>query len=294
MSVLVASDLSEHSQDAVRWASAYATEHQTPLHICHIIDTLGEDELWTALFDAPDKLEERILRTAAERVRAFANDSLDGFESPNDRHVLIAVGTPHVEIDKFAREKQAELIVCGTSGHGRLRNMLFGSTAHRLTHATHRPLLFVPECGHLPPAKHVLVAVDFSECSQAALRWAASAASRWGSSVTAVHSLGVSAMAAGYEQPETFAPMVDVLVGQREDALGRQLADHSIVGSVVISRLPPGLAIVETAAEVGADLIVMGTHGRGAVGRLLLGSVALRVLRQTKVPVATIHANTKE
>ena len=58
----------------------------------------------------------------------------------------------------------------------------------------------------------------------------------------------------------------------------------------MVSRLSPAEAILETAESIGADMIVMGTHGRGAVGRLLLGSVALRVLRETKCPVATIHA----
>ncbi len=52
----------------------------------------------------------------------------------------------------------------------------------------------------------------------------------------------------------------------------------------------PGTRVLDVAAEVGADLIVMGTHGRTGVKRLVLGSVAERVVRESPVPVLTVHA----
>lgn len=290
MSILVATDLSEHSQDAVRWASAYAADLQTPLHIAHIIDTLGDDELWTALFETPDEIEHRVLTSASERTSQFATNALQGVPTPADRKVLVAVGPPADELEKFAREKASELLVCGTSGHGRMRNALFGSTAYRLTHSSTRPTIFVPSGSSLPPAKHILVALDFSDCSLAALTWAGKCAARWGSSVTAVHGIGVSALSPDYEPGVNFVPMVEALTEQREEQLSAQLADRGVEGNVIVSRLSPSEAIAETAASLGADLVVMGTHGRGAVGRFLLGSVATRVLRDTTVPVATIHA----
>lgn len=290
MSILVATDLSEHSQDALRWASAYAAELATPLHIAHVIDTLGDDELWTALFETPSEIEHRVLSQASERTSAFAVSALAGVPTPAERKVLVAVGPPADELDRFAREKDAELIVCGTSGHGRMRNALFGSTAYRLTHTTDVPTVYVPNGSALPPAKHIVVALDFSECSKAALRWTAAVASRWGAKVTAVHGIGVSALSPDYEPAANFVPMVDALTKQREEQLVRQLADHSVAGDVHVSNLSPAEAIATTAAAQEADLIVMGTHGRGSVGRLLLGSVALRVLRDTTCAVATIHA----
>lgn len=290
MSILVGTDLSEHSQDAVRWASAYAADLSTPLHIAHIIDTLGDDDLWTALFEAPDELEARVLKSATQKTSDFATRALEGVPTPAERKVLVAVGPPADEIEAFANDKNAELLVCGTSGHGRLRNALFGSTAYRLTHETARPTVYVPAGSSLPPAKHIIVALDFSDCSLAALRWTAAIAKRWGSKVTAIHAIGVSALSPDFEPGANFVPMIDALTEQRHEQLTKQLADNGVHGQVVVSRLSPAEAISESAESLGADLIVMGTHGRGAVGRILLGSVALRVLRETTCPVATIHA----
>jgi len=56
----------------------------------------------------------------------------------------------------------------------------------------------------------------------------------------------------------------------------------------------PSTEIVEYAADEGCDLIVMGTHGRGGINRLLLGSVAERVVRTSSIPVLTVRVNGEE
>lgn len=290
MSIIVATDLSEHSQAAVRWASAYAANLETPLHIAHIIDSLGDDELWTALFETPDEIERRVLNAAAGRTTEFATAALQGVPTPTRRNVLVAVGPPADEVAKFAEEKGAEVVVSGTSGHGRLRNAVFGSNAYRLTHATRKPTVFVPPGAPLPPATTILVPVDFSDCSVAALQWAGKVAARWGSSLTLVHGIGVTALSPDYEPGANFVPMVQALTEQREEQLRKLLAEQGLAGNVVVSRHAPAEAVTETADAIGADLVVMGTHGRTAVGRFLLGSVALQVLRETKRAVVTVHA----
>lgn len=290
MSVIAATDLSEHSQAALRWASAYAANLETPLHVAYVIDSLGDDELWTALFETPDEIEHRVLSSAATRVSDFATKALEGAPTPSRRNVLVAIGPPADELAIFADEKEAEVVVCGTSGHGRLRNAVFGSNAYRLTHATKRPTVFVPHGAPLPPAKKLVVPVDFSDCSVAALRWAATVATRWGASITLVHGIGVTALSPDYEPGANFVPMVQALTEQRAEQLRALLRDAGVEGDVVVSRHAPAEAVSEAVGSIGADMVVMGTHGRTAVGRFLLGSVALQVLRETKVAVAAIHA----
>ncbi|EMA46125.1 universal stress protein [Halococcus saccharolyticus] len=79
---------------------------------------------------------------------------------------------------------------------------------------------------------------------------------------------------------------------QGEAALDRA---EERVGDVPIERVlvdgPPSTEIVEYAESEGCDLIVMGTHGRGGIDRLLLGSVAERVVRTSSVPVLTVRVN---
>jgi nucleotide-binding universal stress UspA family protein len=290
MSILVATDLSDHSRHAVRWASALAASRGRPLYVAHVIDSLGDDELWSALFETPDQIEQRVLQNASDNVTNFVSETLsDGTPTPNDRHVLVAVGPPADELARFAKQKGAELIVSGTTGHGVIRNAIFGSTAHRLTHETATPTVFVPQTESVPPTKKLLVAVDFSECSNAALQWAGRWAGESDAEVTVVHGIGVSALSPDYEPAANFVPMINALTEQRDEQIRKKMKDYGIDGDVVISRAAPAEAILDTAEEIGADMIVMGTHGRGAVGRLFLGSVAIRVLRNPPCPVATIH-----
>ena len=62
------------------------------------------------------------------------------------------------------------------------------------------------------------------------------------------------------------------------------------VQPVLIENAAPAEGIVRTALELGADLIVVGSHGRGAVQRFVLGSVAAKVVRQSSIPVLVVPA----
>jgi nucleotide-binding universal stress UspA family protein len=295
MSILVATDLSEHSRSAVRWASALAASLDTPLYVAHIIDSLGDDELWSALFETPDEIESRVLKSASDKTRDFVTEALaDGTPTPAERHILVAVGPPADEIARFAKEKKAEVIVSGTTGHGVVRNAIFGSTAHRLTHETETPTVYVPETQSVPPVRKILVAMDFSACSEGALGWVGQYAKEWDAEVTVVHGIGVSALSPDYEPSANFVPMVNALTEQREQQVRKKMEEYGVEGEVIISRSAPAEAILETAEELGSDLVVMGTHGRGTVGRLFLGSVAIRVLRHAPCPIVTIHPPTTD
>jgi len=289
MSILVATDLSDHSRDALRWASALAASRKVPLLVCHVIEAVQDDELWTALFETPEEIEDRVLKGATARTRDFAQNTLTDTPQPEERKILVSVGAAAEEINRFATHHGAGLIVAGTTGHGALRNALFGSTARRLTHESRLPTVFVPPGSPLPPVRRLVVALDLGGSSDEALRWAAKTATEWGSKVVAVHGLGVSALSPDYEPTANFVPIVDAIVEQREIELRRRLTEVGLEGDVVVARTSAAEAVLDCAEQTDADLIVMGTHGRGVLGRLVLGSVANRVLRNTRCPVATIH-----
>ena len=67
--------------------------------------------------------------------------------------------------------------------------------------------------------------------------------------------------------------------------------DRTVLGATAVVRIStsPALAIVDYAREVRVDLIIMGTHGRGAMAQLLMGSVAERVVRTAPCPVLTVR-----
>jgi nucleotide-binding universal stress UspA family protein len=138
----------------------------------------------------------------------------------------------------------------------------------------------------------IIVPYDFSETADAALAWAADLrATTGGPPLTIIHA--VSARTLGTPEMPVAPILPDELETRRleqsmRDAAARHHAEADarvVVGVSEIWRL-----VIETAAELRADLIVMGTHGLTGVRRLLLGSTAEQVVRQASCPVVTVRS----
>ena len=144
------------------------------------------------------------------------------------------------------------------------------------------------------PIHRILVPTDFSEPATAALKWATALAREFGSRLYLLHVV-----------PEPYAypwgtelstlPLNDILA-QSEEAARQRLtelaAETKLPAGQVTTRAVVGTPVDQVLALVKdeqIDLVVLGTHGRGLVGHLLLGSVAERVVRRSPVPVLTVH-----
>jgi nucleotide-binding universal stress UspA family protein len=135
----------------------------------------------------------------------------------------------------------------------------------------------------------ILCPVDFSETSQHALRYALELGRGMGAKVHLVHvyQLPMYAMPDGalIAPPEQVASLSDKL----QQELNKMATAFP---GVTKTHLLEGVAhheIERLATEIGADMIVMGTHGRSGLARVLIGSVAERVVRHSQVPVLTVH-----
>jgi nucleotide-binding universal stress UspA family protein len=143
----------------------------------------------------------------------------------------------------------------------------------------------------MKPIQRILCPVDFSDTSNHAVEYAANLAVPLGAEMHLLHvyqlpmyTMPDGALLAG---PETAQRVMET--GQ--DSLNR-LADKVSGGITVNTHLTEGVPHAEVnrlAKELGADLVVMGTHGRTGIGHLLLGSVAERVVRTSPIPVLTVR-----
>ena len=142
--------------------------------------------------------------------------------------------------------------------------------------------------------KHILVPTDFSEPSKVALRYALALADRFGACIHLLH-----AIQSPFEQPWA-AEIYAVSMADFEQAARREsdkemasMLDEAerlkYCACLVTETGPPFLAIVTYAQRENIDLIVMGTHGRGAIAHLLIGSVAENVVRKAPCPVLTVR-----
>jgi nucleotide-binding universal stress UspA family protein len=137
--------------------------------------------------------------------------------------------------------------------------------------------------------RHILSPVDFSECSRRAVEYASALADWYGAKLTLFHA-SAAAPAMAYASGSPLLPPAALPREDREtliDAL-RRLAGGTSGAECDVEEGPAAEAILARAAAARTDLIVMGTHGRSGVPRLLLGSVAERVLRDAPCPVLAV------
>jgi nucleotide-binding universal stress UspA family protein len=152
----------------------------------------------------------------------------------------------------------------------------------------------------MPTVKNLLVAVDFSEPSQTALQYARELAPLFGARLHVLHVMSPPFVPGAYG-PD-FAVDFTALQNDIESAARAQLnatvsgSDRDTLGARVILTVDrsPAAAILAYAKDAEIDLIVLGTHGRGGMAHLLLGSVAERVVRLSRCPVLTVRPQEHE
>jgi nucleotide-binding universal stress UspA family protein len=144
--------------------------------------------------------------------------------------------------------------------------------------------------------QHILVPTDFSEYADYALNYAIELAKTLQARLTVLYVYYLPSFALGEVSPaildDTLAAMETKARQQTQKALARVLK-AGLQGDSVIVEGPPFQAIIDTTKDKGADLIVMGTHGRTGLSHVLMGSVAERVVRMAPCPVLVTREATE-
>lgn len=187
----------------------------------------------------------------------------------------------------------AELVVVGARGVGGVRGLLLGSVSRRLLHQTRGPLAIVrsPTTGPSGAGRpgRIVVGFDGSDSAGRALGWAADEARRRHAHLDVLRAYRVlypaAAPLAGYPAE------VDAVADEARTELDLALAglDQSGLPTLVTGHLVSGAAapaILDAAGD--ADLVVLGTHGRGAVAGALVGSVTHHVAHHARVPMVVV------
>jgi nucleotide-binding universal stress UspA family protein len=140
--------------------------------------------------------------------------------------------------------------------------------------------------------KRILVPTDFSDPAREAARVGVELAQRYGVPLTLLHVFGVGNQAYVGLDLNLTKDFVRSAESAARHALNEEaaaLANQGVTISAVLNTGMPWEQILTTAQMTGADLIIMGTHGRRGVARAVLGSVAERVVRLSPIPVLTVR-----
>lgn len=145
--------------------------------------------------------------------------------------------------------------------------------------------------------KTILVPSDFSECSDAALRYGLELARRFDARLHLLHVVQ-DPLTQPWAAEGFSAPLFDMVEKWQQDAKARLVASIPLADigrvTVTVTLAWPYAEILRYANEHGVDLIVMGTHGRSGVSHVLLGSIAERVVRHAPCPVLTVRHPQRE
>ena len=143
--------------------------------------------------------------------------------------------------------------------------------------------------------KNILVATDFSEPAEVATDYGQDFSRSYGATLHVMHviedMLAMYAPELGFALPP-IEQNLEAAVQRNLDATAKRRS--ASFRTVVVRAANVSYAITEYAKTNAIDLIIVGTHGRGAVSRFLMGSVAERVVRTAPCPVLTVHAHERD
>jgi nucleotide-binding universal stress UspA family protein len=284
--ILAATDLSDSSALALRDADARAGAGSA-LCVCHVIPSWQRVNALFPQFNLP-AIEADEARDARARsvVTAFVREAIGRSEDAYELSVVH--GDAAAEIVRVAQAWRADLVVVGSHGPTPLPRTRLGSVAEDVVRHAHCPALVVrPKTG----TGCVVGATDFSDSALPALRAAAEEARRVGGHAVFAHSvewpLVVDSQFVGWTTiDQEFMRNLERTSRQRlEDAL----AASGVQGECRVAYGEPGRALVREAEAVRADLLVVGTHGRSGISRMVLGSVAEFVVRTAPCSVLVVR-----
>ncbi|MFA9426078.1 universal stress protein [Natronorubrum sp. A-ect3] len=273
--ILVPTDGSGPANAALEYAGEIAARENLTVHILHVIDTDADPA------DASEPVTEG---------REWAGDT--GAPVIDEVHT----GEPQEAILEYAATHDVDAIVMGTRGRRGVGRLLLGSVTEAVVRDAAVPVLVVrgaAEVRRRYPLETVVAPIDGSRNADAALEQALAIARHHDATV---HCLSVVDVA-----PVGIDDGNDLRL-ERLEQYAQQVVDDGVqqaeeMGVDAVGAVQHGSTQRQIRAytdDEDADLIVMGTHGRSGLDRLLLGSVTERVLRTATTPVVTVRAPVEE
>lgn len=287
--LLGATDLSAPSLHAVDRGFLLARETGARYTVLHAlaVDTFGEFRqlLGAKLPEVMRSIEAEVQEKLADVVADPARNRGVAAEMRVERGFALEV------VPAYAQSTGVDLILLGAQGSGVLKQLLIGSTTSHLLRKSRCPVVVVKQPAQAPYGR-VLISVDFSPASEAAIKTARTVA-------PAAHIVLLHVFDVPFEGKMRFAGVDEELIHRfcveiREHAFKRLRSLATDAGLAVgdytalVERGDAARAILAEEEKHGHDLIVLGKHGTHVTEEMLLGSVTKRVLSESRCDVLVV------
>ncbi len=278
--ILVAIDGSDSSIHALRQSFKLATNEKSSITVVCVVPAYEGDLNLVAVGNIMESIRKPCEDALSEAKRiAKAEGALI--------KTVCEEGEPHERIIDLAETENCELIIMGRRGIGHLERALVGSVTARVIGYSQRDVLVVLSNADIGWQK-VLLATDGSKYSKVATERAIDFAEEYGGELKVVSVVDVPAEFYG-EAPDAVEDLINKARGYVED-VKRQAEVAGIKAETFVREGETYKAILDLAKEQNANAIVMGSHGRTGLKRLLMGSVTEKVIGHAPCPVLIVRS----
>lgn len=277
MQIVAATDFSTRSNRALRQAGLLAQPAEAQLHVLHVVDD-----------DRPGELV-HMERREAERLLAEQLDSMPELRGVRSRPMVVT-GDPFDGILRAAAEVNADLIVMGSHRKQFLLDIFVGTTIERVIRRGAFPVLMVNNEAQRK-YENVVAPVDMSDTSANAMRVALSTGLMSAERATILHAFLPMTKGKMFMDQASIDSYVKSERQRALDELATFLVANDLTQgrwSLRVEEGAPMEIISRAVSEMRPDLLVMGTHGRSAVLKALIGSVTEEALRSLSVDILAV------
>lgn len=289
--ILVATDFSESSDEALREADASArAAGNAKLAVVHVIPDVQQ---LNPLFPQANLGSELDVASLVGRVRTLLDERIKAVtgRDPSEVERFVEVGLDYSEIIRRAEQWHPSILFVGSLGKTGLTRVLMGSVAEKVVRYAHCPVVVVR------PTKTrgtVIAATDMSKPSLEAVKVAADQARVRKAKLVVAHALDFRGAAFFGELGSFFGGAqhtvdVPVVLGATKTALAGALESIGVTAEPVALDGSPSATIHDLVMQRAAELVVVGTHGRTGLARIALGSVAESIIRHVPCSVLAVR-----
>jgi len=285
--ILYPTDLSQGADRAFPQAAALAQWHDAELHILNVAGRHDHrfEEMRENFPLSSERLDEMLGAAPAETSR------------PDVRALTIIQeqiesADPAGRIVTYSEEADIDVVVMGTHGRSGVERLLIGSVAEEVVRTAPCPVFTIrtePEDVPAKAVRRILVPVDFSDASEVAVQHAKELALTYGAQIDLLHVVEDIVYPSTYGIEPVSIPTDEVI--QRVEKGLADMAREELGYEHIVVEATPGYAptsILDYVEDNDVDLVVISTHGRTGLDRVLIGSVSERVVRQAPVPVFVV------
>lgn len=303
--ILYPTDFSETARQALPWAVSLARRFGAELHVLHALSLHAADPAGLeGAFPIPESMFEEWTHRAEEALSETAAPARqEGIEVHQKLRRSIA---PSAAILDYVGEEGIDLVVTGTHGRRGLRHLALGSVVEEVLRFAPCPVLAVRQREELesmaaleePRVRRILVPMDFSEHADRALAYGMELARDQAAELDLIYVVEQMTYPDFYypaaPSREQMLREISEQAGKRLDGRVDDFQEESMTVDYDVQVGRPENRIVARAEDKGTDVIVMGSHGRSGLRRVLLGSVTEGVIRRAPCPVLVVKLEDEE